>query len=415
MKEFQSHRLQCALKMGSKFKLTKMAVETTKEAGLYWDTELPGFGLCISGKTKSYVVQRRILGKSSRQVIGRHGLITAEEARKLAREKLVQMTNGVDPRAEKRARQLAGTKLGDAYKDYIGRRRLAERTAQDYAGYMRKYFAAWATMPINAITGDMVESLHKQLGQNHGHAQADVAMRLLKAIFNFAEGMYSKTDGTPLVSHNPTKRLSALKQWFRPQGRKSYVLENNFAAWFSAVDELRLSPVESTATAADYLLFLAFTGLRRTEASKLRWSYINFEDRLFRLPAEIVKNGREHVLPLTSVTYDLLIKRQKKATSDFVFQGTGKLGHLVDPRPTMKKVTVRSNVEFMLHDLRRTYATYASAVVDSDWMVGRLMNHSTGRTVTERYLHGIERLRPAAENITAYLLAKAKMNVEAGA
>ena len=52
---------------------------------VFWDSELPGFGVRVypSG-TRMYVVQTRARGKSTRVTVGRHGVLTPEEARRRA-------------------------------------------------------------------------------------------------------------------------------------------------------------------------------------------------------------------------------------------------------------------------------------------------------------------------------------------
>src|SRR5690606_33083344 len=97
--------------------------------------------------------------------------------------------------------------------------------------------ADWALRPIVSITADMVERRHGELAARHGGAQADVAMRFLRAIFNFAEGKYQRENGDPLVASNPTKRLSALKLWSRPPRRERYIEESQIGVWISAVDK----------------------------------------------------------------------------------------------------------------------------------------------------------------------------------
>ena len=52
---------------------------------VYWDRELPGFGVrAYATGSKVYVIQTRSKGKSTRVTIGRHGVITPEEARRRA-------------------------------------------------------------------------------------------------------------------------------------------------------------------------------------------------------------------------------------------------------------------------------------------------------------------------------------------
>lgn len=73
-------------------KLTKRYVESLAAPdteSILWDDELSGFGLRIypSGR-KVYVVQYKLHGRTRRKTLGKHGVLTADEARKDA--KLVQ-------------------------------------------------------------------------------------------------------------------------------------------------------------------------------------------------------------------------------------------------------------------------------------------------------------------------------------
>ena len=85
-------------------KLTKRTVEALKiEAKDYfvWDTQIAGFGLRVmpSG-AKTYQAQYRKGGLTRRVSLGRHGRITAEQARKLAQEVMGQVAKGDNPAEE---------------------------------------------------------------------------------------------------------------------------------------------------------------------------------------------------------------------------------------------------------------------------------------------------------------------------
>lgn len=394
----------------STLKLTKSSVDATVERGYYWDTELRGFGLLVNQKSKSYIVQARINGKEARVTVGRHGIFTAEQARKRAKEMLLQMSTGVDPRAAEKASREAGITLDEVFNAYLKHRpRLAPRTIADYTGYMNRYFVRWKQTPLLLLTADMVQQQHLYIAQQHGQAQANVAFRFLRAVINYAQGIYSHADGSPLIAVNPTKRLSAAGQWFPTKRRTNYIKEEQLGAWYSAV--MKLCPANdltSDTTMQDYLLFLMFTGLRRDEASKIEWKHVDMEGKRYVLPAENTKNRTETTLPLTSFTYALLRKRFDSRTSDFVFPGNGRTGRVIDPRFAIKKVTATSGIEFRPHDLRRSYATYASTKISDSWTVKRLMNHHTGQDITQRYLQGIERLREPAQRVTDYMLELAE-------
>ena len=76
---------------------------------IYRDGDLTGFGVRVyASGTKMYVVQSRTKGKSVRVTVGRHGVITADEARRRAARIVNRIKAGEDPVAEPLPARLAG-------------------------------------------------------------------------------------------------------------------------------------------------------------------------------------------------------------------------------------------------------------------------------------------------------------------
>lgn len=63
----------------------------------YRDSELAGFGLRVGIRTKTYYAESKVGGRTVRLSIGKHGLITAEEARGQAQRLLRLMAEGRHP------------------------------------------------------------------------------------------------------------------------------------------------------------------------------------------------------------------------------------------------------------------------------------------------------------------------------
>ncbi|MCK7578394.1 MAG: hypothetical protein MZV65_23405 [Chromatiales bacterium] len=63
---------------------------------------------------------------------------------------------------------------------------------------MEKAFKDWQRKPLAEITRDMVASRHRKLGER-SEARANLAMRLLRALFNFAAGEYEDERGDVAV------------------------------------------------------------------------------------------------------------------------------------------------------------------------------------------------------------------------
>jgi hypothetical protein len=89
-------------------KLTKRVLDTVKPNPnhdlFFWDDEVPGFGLRIKPSgVRSFIVQYRNGGGASRRMtLGKFGVLTPDEARKMAKQTLAEAARGGDP-AEKRS------------------------------------------------------------------------------------------------------------------------------------------------------------------------------------------------------------------------------------------------------------------------------------------------------------------------
>ena len=86
------------LNSGTISRRTVEALPVGEHEAVFWDRELSGFGVRVypSG-SKVYLVQTRARGKSRRVTIGRHGLLTAEQARRKAAVLIADIKSGEEP------------------------------------------------------------------------------------------------------------------------------------------------------------------------------------------------------------------------------------------------------------------------------------------------------------------------------
>lgn len=387
-------------------KLTKKVVEglPCPESGqtIYWDTVLPGFGIRLTSKSKSYVCQRRVNRRTVRSTIGRADQISTEKARKLAQDHLYRMIQGEDINRAKKGAVCEGVTLGQAWKDFLETRDLKDSTLRDYQWMMTKVFHDWKKKPVVEITRDMVQRRHRLLGEKRGAAQANRAMRFLRSLLNFSAGRYENRDGKPLLSDNPVKILSQTRAWIRLDRRQTLIKSHQLKGWYETVEEC---PSE---TIRDFLLFVLFTGLRKGEAQRLKWENIDFKAKTLTIPD--TKNRKPLDLPLSTYLYKLL-KRRRDADPEriYVFPGKSKAGHLSEPKKVIAEIAKKSDVSFCIHDLRRTFITTAESLDIPAYAVKMLVNHSTGSDVTAGYIiPDAERLRKPMQKITDRLLKLCK-------
>ena len=389
-------------------KLTKTVVDRL-EAGdqaqrIVRDTELKGFGIRVGATAKTYFVEKRVGRRNVRSSIGRHGQITCEQARRKAQVQLGKMTDGADPNAERKAERARSITLRQAYDAYLETRNaLRPTTLRSYNGVVETVLADWTGRPLQSITKDMIAARHRRMSKENGPALANLAMRLLRAVFNFAQAKYEDSSGAPLLAVNPVERLSQTRAWNHIARRQSVIPRERLGDWLAAVrahgdEPAGRTTVVAPSTVRDYLLLLLFTGLRREEGARLRWQDIDLKART--LTVHETKNGDPFVLPLSDFVYDMLNRRRQECGVGYVFPSGAGRGPIVNIRKQMGRITEASGVPFTLHDLRRTFTTIADGIDLSQYAVKRLLNHRSGNDVTAGYIvHSVDRLREPIQRI----------------
>lgn len=364
----------------------------------YRDTAIPGFALRVtSGGAKSFIVEKRVNGRVKRITLGRYGNLTVEQARTEAMKILGKVATGGDPIAEKRERYARSVSLNEVYRDYLATRKaLKDSTIHDYNRIMSGAFEDWLKKPIAEITKDMVERKHRELGKR-SEARANNSMRVLRALINHAMSKYEDAKGNPIILVNPVERLSQTRAWYRVERRKNLIKPHQLKDWYEATLQLNQE------TTRDYLHFLLFTGLKRTEAAQLRWEYVNFEDQTFTIPD--TKNGESHTLPFSDFIETMLIRRYENRQGHFVFPSDSRTGYIQDPRKAILKVSELSGVDFRLHDLRRTFITIAECRDIPAYALKRLLNHKDKADVTSGYIiNDVNRLREPMQKIAGFIV-----------
>lgn len=397
----------------------------------YWDLDLTGFGVLISGvsKTKSYIVQRKLgtSGKTRRVTLAQYNVLTLDEARERAKAVLAEFYAGVDPKAARRSgRKRTLNQVYDAYID--ARKDLRDKSKEDYRWVLDHHLKDWLDLTLGEITREMVEAEHKRikekidLGKKQnskrriavtGDATANKAMRCLRALWNF------EADEDDTLGANPVRGLSSRRAWYKKQQRNTLVRPDDMPDFYKALDALgtdaglqiedRDKPIKNQ-IASEYLKLILFTGLRRGEAAALEWKDLDFTTRLIHIPGEKTKSGRDLVLPMSDFVFGLLIgiHNRGRDKSGYVFPARGKKGFIQEPKfflGLIRAATVTDarpeGIHVTPHDLRRTFLTVAESTDLSPMALKALVNHSIKSDVTGGYVQmTAERLRGPAQRIT---------------
>lgn len=399
-----------------KVKLTKTQVEALERPvsgeRLVWDSVLPGFGVrVVPSGTRAYIIQRRMNGKQRRVTLGRHGVLTADQARKRATTMLGDMAGGTDPVFVRRKQKALGVTLRQVMDSYLAERgNLKERSKSDIRRHItQSTFADWADLPVAVINRDKVARRFRQIDSA---AQANQAFRILRAMLNYARVRYRAPDDTTILPENPVSVLSEGKLWKKVGARNSYIPSDRVGEWWNALQALRHDPAQPSysRTGADVVAFLLLTGLRWSEATELEWRRVDLQAGMLRLPDP--KNRRPVTLPLSSVALQLLIDRPK---GNYVFPGRNGKGTVNDARPTLRKIAAATGIRVTPHDLRRTFRAVAGRCGIELWKTKLLMNHALSGDVTISHYTDTENLRylrPEADMIAQWIERQAFIAAE---
>ena len=243
--------------------------------------------------------------------------MTIEQAQKRAKSHIATMAENIDPisviKEDKRIEKVTRTSkftLEQVFNDYLAvKKSLKPGTIKDYERIRDLSFELWKNKSLKEINRELVTIKHNQLGRK-SQTKANNAMRVLRALFNFAIQEYIDTDENPIFTDNPVQKLSHNKAWFIVERRRKHIKTHELESWFKAVLSLEdIQPGEQAETVRDHLILLILTGLRREEAARLQWDNIDFDEKT--LTVIDTKNREPHILPLSDYIFDMLDVRYK--------------------------------------------------------------------------------------------------------
>jgi integrase len=381
-------------------KLTKEVIEGAElpETGqrFLWDAGLKGFGIRLTPGARTYVIQARVNGKERRVSLGRHGVLTVQQARRRAVVELASMTKGVDPSIEKKRVEAYAVTLRQLVEQYLeDHGDLKASSRQDIEKHLKASFAAWADRPAVEITRDRVAVRFRELSERSA-AQANQAMRILRALMNYARGAYRPGD-KPIMVENPVKVLSDTKVWNRVKPRSGRIPTDRIGRAWNVLQDLRRDPAQTVVgqTLADAVSFLLLTGARWSEMAELTWDRVNLDEGWWHIPD--TKNRSKVTFPLPQAAADILAARPR--VSSYVFPARSGEGRIKEPRGTMLKVAAAAGVHLTAHDLRRSFRAVAGEVGVEFWKTKLLMGHKLSGDVTLEHYTETENLRYLAPEI----------------
>lgn len=319
----------------------------------YRDSSVIGFGLRVaSGGAKSWILERRIRGKVKRITLGRCNAISLEKAKSRAIKLIGEIKRENTPRFINGKIVTESINLQEAFNEYlVAHPRLGQLTIDDYRRSMQGPLHNWCLIPIRDLSETNVLEKHRAY-TGKGEARCNNAMRLLRAVLNYAKLHLNSAHHKPVITSNPVDVLSRKKLWhpFCKRQTGQFIRPQQLNNWWQATQHLRKE------TTRDYLRFLLLTGLPHTIASGLTFDDVDFDNKIFKVR---INDDQDSwlILPLPSYLNNLIRESasNRPHTDNYIFPGLVKEKPISDPRTALKRVQKISGVRFSINDLHRTF------------------------------------------------------------
>ena len=363
-------------------KITKRTVDALQCPGgrdreFLWDTEISGFGVAAfpSGE-KVYVAQYRQDGRSRRLNIGKHGRLTPDEARSLAKQKLGAVEGGADPIAERKASREVRT-FREVAEEFLARHVEAKRkahTAEEYGRLLRLHVLptiGW--IRVVDVDRRAVARMHSAMAPTP--AIANKALAVISSIWGWAarrDEVSATANPARGIERYPEDRRERFltTDEFRRLGDALRVAETAGLPWRDKGKpiakhepkrpENRREVLDPYAVAAIRLLIL--TGARLREVLNLKWSDLDAERGMAFLPDS--KTGAKP-LYLSAAALAVLASIPRVEGNVHVIAGQGGAPRMDLKRPWASVSAAAGLSGVRLHDLRHSFASGSNLTLDA--------------------------------------------------
>ncbi len=365
-------------------KLTAAKVKALDSTGTYGDGE--GLYLAIArGGSKSWILRATVQGKRREIGLGGYPTVTLAKARETAGEYRAIIKAGGDPLAVKvKATATIPTfrqAAAQVHKLNIARFK-SEKHGKNWIQMIEKYaFPTLGDVPVNQIEKPDVLAILTPIWTEKPETARRVRQRM-DSIFEWARDNGHRKDN----QINPARDISKHTLPAMPKVRQHF-RALPYSEIGAALGTIRASNASNAAKLA--LEFIALTAARSGEVRGMVWAEVDWDKRLWVVPAERMKGGAEHRVPLSDSALDVLRQalELRETVGDMVFPSPMKAGSPLSDMTLTKILRTTGLAERMtVHGLRSTFRDWVAEQTATPYAVAELaLAHRVGTAVEQAY------------------------------
>ena len=348
--------------------LGALAVSRLKEPGLYAVGRVAGLHLKVSSERARAWVLRVKVGDKRRDIgLGSFPGVSLADARIKAQAARDKIAGGTDPILERRelasklrVAQASEITFTDATKKFMDARSHEWKNLKHSAQWrntLTEYaYPVIGKMFVRHITREHVLQVLEPIWVSKTETASRVRGRI-ENVLDWARVKGYRSGENPALWRGNLDHLLAKPSAVKP-------VKHHAALSYRAIYEFMKSLRAIDATGARCLEFTVLTASRSGESRGARWPEIDLDEGLWRVPAERMKEKKEHRVPLSTAAVELLRALPRIDDPD------GK--DLVFPSPrgkvmsdmTMLMLVRRLGVDATPHGMRSTFKDWASDVTN---------------------------------------------------
>jgi integrase len=276
------------------------------------------------GGGRSWFYRYSLYNKEHRVGLGSALAVPLKLARQLAGQARQLRAQGIDPLAQKRERRNAhliesakSVSFQDCAEQYI----LAHEHGWKNPKHRQQWRSTLSQYVYPTIGGLSVESVDTSLIlkclEPIWRGRTETASRIRGRVESVLD--YAKARGYR-NGDNPARWRGHL-QSLLPQPSKINGVEHHAALPYAEISTFMADLRRRGSTSARCLEFLILTAARTGEVIGATWDEIDPRSRVWTIPANRMKGGREHRIPLSDRAAEIVRIMQSRRENDFVFAG----------------------------------------------------------------------------------------------